>query len=104
MTNVENSLKVFCILRVTIKFTLEQNHINMRNVVKPSSCPLYLLYIWKPMIESFHVNTVVTFLLDLRLGHIENLTLERVLFYLSNVENTLNVPYDFSVIKIFTLD
>ena len=76
----------------------------MRNVVKPSSCLLYLLYIWKPMIESFHVNTVVTFLLDLRLGHIKNLLLERVLFYLSNVENTLNVPYDFSVTKIFTLD
>ena len=56
------------------------------------------------MIESFHVNTVVTFLSDLRLGRIENLTLKRVLFYLSNVENTLNVPYDFSVTKIFTLD
>lgn len=50
--------------------------------------------------DSFHVNTVVTFLLDLRLGRIENLTLERVLFYVSNVENTLNVPYAFSVTKI----
>lgn len=52
------------------------------------------------MIESFHVNTVVTFLLELRLGR-ENLTLERVVFYVSNVENTLNVPYAFSVTKKF---
>ena len=55
------------------------------------------------MIETFHVNTVVT-LLDLRLGRIKNLMLERVIFYVNNVENTLNVPYAFGVTKIFTLD
>lgn len=61
MKNVENSLKVLHILRFTIEFTLEQNHINVRNVVKPSSGLLHLLNTWKLMLESFYVKIVVNF-------------------------------------------